>query len=71
MFRFLIIIIFNYGINKDFLDYKGKKIKIISLANWEDILYILKLKKIFPKKEIELIINFLDSMGVKNLKSFL
>ena len=66
-----IFVIFNYGINKDFLDYKGKKIKIISLANWEDILYILKLKKIFPKKEIELIINFLDSMGVKNLKSFL
>ena len=66
-----IFVIFNYGINKEFLEYKGKKIKIISLAKWEDVLYILKLKKIFPKNEIKLIVNFLNSMGVKNLKSFL
>ena len=35
-----IFVIFNYGINSDFLEYKGKKIKIISLAKWEDVLYI-------------------------------
>ena len=66
-----IFVIFNYGINKEFLEYKGKKIKIISLAKWEDVLYMLKLKKIFPKNEIKLIASFLNSMGVKNLKSFL
>ena len=66
-----IFVIFNYGINKEFLEYKGKKIKIISLAKWEDILNILKLKNIFPQKEISSIVNFLSSMGIKNLKSFL
>ena len=66
-----IFVIFNYGINKEFLEYNGKKIKIISLAKWEDVLNILKLKNIFPQKEIKLIVNFLNSMGIKNLKSFL
>ena len=66
-----IFVIFNYGINTKFLEYNGKKIKIISLAKWEDVLHILKLKKIFPQKEIKLIVNFLNSMGIKNLKSFL
>ena len=66
-----IFVIFNYGINKEFLEYNGEKIKIISLAKWEDVLNILKLKKKFPQKEIKLIVNFLTSMGIKNLKSFL
>tara|TARA_B100000700_G_C14803772_1_gene741866 strand:+ start:98 stop:772 length:675 start_codon:yes stop_codon:yes gene_type:complete len=66
-----IFVIFNYGINRDFLEYRGKKIKIISLAKWEDVLNILISKKIFPKKEIKLIVDFLSSMGIKNLKSFL
>ena len=66
-----IFVIFNYGINREFLEYKGKKIKIISLAKWEDVLNILILKKVFPKKEIKLIVNFLNSMGIKNLKSSL
>ena len=66
-----IFVIFNYGINKEFLEYNGKKIKIISLAKWEDVLKILKLKNTFPQKEISSIVNFLSSMGIKNLKSFL
>ena len=66
-----IFVIFNYGINREFLEYNGKKIKIISLAKWEDVLHILKLKKIFSQKEIKLIVNFLISMGIKNLRSFL
>ena len=66
-----IFVIFNYGINKEFLEYNGKKIKIISLAKWEDVLNILKLKNIFPQKEISSIVNFLSSMVIKNLKSFL
>ena len=66
-----IFVIFNYGINKEFLEYNGEKIKIISLAKWEDVLNILKLKKKIPQKEIKLIVNFLNSMGIKNLKSFL
>ena len=36
-----IFVIFNYGINKEFLEYNGKKIKIISLAKWEDVLKML------------------------------
>ena len=66
-----IFVIFNYGINREFLEYNGEKIKIISLAKWEDVLNILKLKKKLPQKEIKIIINFLNSMGIKNLKSFL
>ena len=66
-----IFVIFNYGINKEFLEYNGKKIKIISLAKWEDVINILKLKNIFPQKEISSIVKFLSSMGIKNLKSFL
>ena len=66
-----IFVIFNYGINEKFLEYNGEKIKIISLAKWEDVLNILKLKKKYPQKEIKLIVNFLNSMGIKNLKSFL
>ena len=66
-----IFVVFNYGINSDFLEYKGKKIKIISLAKWEDVLNILISKKVFPKKKIKLIVDFLSSMGIKNLKSFL
>ena len=66
-----IFVIFNYGINKEFLEYNGKKIKIISLAKWEDVLNILKLENIFPQKDISSIVNFLSSMGIKNLKSFL
>ena len=66
-----IFVIFNYGINKEFLEYNGKKIKIISLAKWEEVINILKLKNIFPQKEISSIVNFLSSMGIKNLKSFL
>ena len=66
-----IFVIFNYGINEKFLEYNGEKIKIISLAKWEDVLNILKLKNIFPQKEISSIVNFLTSMGIKNLKSFL
>ena len=66
-----IFVIFNYGINKEFLEYNGKKIKIISLAKWEDVINILKLKNIFPQKKISSIVNFLSSMGIKNLKSFL
>ena len=66
-----IFVIFNYGINSNFLEYKGKKIKIISLAKWEDVVNILISKKVFPEKKIKLIIDFLSSMGIKNLKSFL
>ena len=33
-----IFVIFNYGINIDFLEVKKKKIQIIHLATWQDIL---------------------------------
>ena len=36
-----ILVIFNYGINNDYLMVNGEKIKIISLATWEDVLEII------------------------------
>ena len=66
-----IFVIFNYGINQDFLEFKGKKIKIISLATWKDILDLMIKKKLRAKKEINELIKFLKSINVKNLRSFL
>ena len=66
-----IFVIFNYGINEDYINFKGKKIKIISLASWQDIIKILIEKKELKDKNISKLVNFLKSMGVKNLKSFL
>ena len=40
-----IFVIFNYGVNEDYINFKGKKIKIISLASWQDIIKILIEKK--------------------------
>lgn len=66
-----IFVIFNYGINQEFLEFKGKKIKIISLATWKDILDLMIKKKLRAKKEINELIKFLKSINVKNLRSFL
>ncbi len=66
-----ILVIFNYGINKENLVLNGKKIRIISLATWEDVLEIIVEKKLFKIKDINEVIKFLKSIGVKNLKSYL
>ncbi len=63
-----IFVIFNYGINIDYFEFKKKKIKVIHLATWQDILneYII-IKKLSDKHKNK-IITFLKSIGVKNLK---
>ena len=65
-----IFVIFNYGINIDFFEFK-KKIKVIHLTTWQDVLseytYLKKISN-FDKNKIE---EFLRSIGVKNLKSSL
>ena len=66
-----IFVIFNYGINENYISFNGKKIKIISLASWQDIIKILIEKKELKDRNISKLVNFLKSMGVKNLKSFL
>ena len=66
-----IFVIFNYGINIDFFEFKKKKIKVIHLTTWQDVLseytYLKKISN-FDKNKIE---EFLRSIGVKNLKSSL
>jgi len=66
-----IFVVFNYGINQDYLEVEGKKIKLISLTTWKYIISVGLKKKILNKNESKIIVNFLEGLGVKNLKSFL
>ena len=65
-----IFVIFNYGINLDYFIINKKKIKIIYLATWKDVIEEYVKKKSLTKKDRELIQEFLYSIGVKNLKSY-
>ena len=65
-----IFVIFNYGINQDYLVVNGKKIKLISLTSWNYIISVGLKRKIINKNDSIIIINFLKKLGVKNLKSF-
>ena len=58
---------FNYGINIDFLEVKKKKLRIIHLATWQDILDEYTNSKKLSDKDKSKIISFLKSVGVKNL----
>ncbi len=66
-----IFVIFNYGINDSFLKYSSEKIKLISLTSWKDIISVGLKKNLINSKDLRIIIKFLDSISVKNLKSFL
>lgn len=66
-----IFVIFNYGINLDYFLIKRKKIKIIYLATWKDIIEEYVKKKSLTDKDRKVIQEFLYSIGVKNLKSYL
>ena len=65
-----IFVIFNYGINLDYFLINKKKIKIIYLTTWKDIIEEYVKKKSLTKKDRILIQEFLYSIGVKNLKSY-
>ena len=49
-----IFVIFNYGINIDFFEFKKKKIKVIHLTTWQDVLseytYLKKLATLIKIK---------------------
>ena len=61
-----IFVIFNYGINKEFLKIKNKKIKIIFLTSWKEVLEVVDKKRVLNSKDILIVKNFLESIGVKN-----
>lgn len=65
-----IFVIFNYGIYLDYFLIKRKKIKIIYLVTWKDIIEEFLKKKSLNEKDIKAILKFLYSIGVKNLKSY-
>ena len=65
-----IFVIFNYGINLDYFLINKKKIKIIYLATWREVIDEYVKKKSITKKDRKLIEEFLYSIGVKNLKSY-
>lgn len=64
-----IFVIFNYGVNLNYLKVKKKKIKIIHLATWQDILDEYTNIKKLSDMDKNKIISFLKSVGVKNLKT--
>tara|TARA_B100000989_G_scaffold291556_1_gene266164 strand:- start:575 stop:1270 length:696 start_codon:yes stop_codon:yes gene_type:complete len=70
-----VLVIFNYGIFTNKLNYRNKSIDLIYLTNWRSVLEVAMLKNKINEKEIEIIQKFLDdigvkNIGVKNLKSF-
>ena len=61
-----LFVIFNYGIIQNNFEFKKKKIKLISLTNWEVVLKVAEIKKIINGRDISIIKEFLNSIGVKN-----
>ena len=64
-----IFVVFNYGINLDYIEVKKKKIKVIHLATWQDVLQEYSYLKKLSKKDKINIEEFLKSIGVRNLQS--
>ena len=63
-----IFVIFNYGINYDYLIVNGKKIKVIYLSTWKDVIQTMIENELYKKRISRTVIDFLESIGVKNLK---
>ena len=63
-----IFVIFNYGINYDYLIVNGKKIKVIYLSTWKDVIQTMIENKLYKTEDIRTVIDFLESIGIKNLK---
>ena len=49
-----IFVIFNYGIIKDYYLFKKKKIDVISLTNWSNVLSVASRKKFLKMKKLKL-----------------
>ena len=61
-----IFVIFNYGIIKNYYLFKKKKIDVISLTNWSQILNVASRKKILKNDEVKIVESFLEKMKVKS-----
>ncbi len=61
-----IFVIFNYGIIKDYFLFKKKKIDVISLTNWNNVLSVASRKKILRYEEVEIVKSFLENMKIKS-----
>ena len=61
-----IFVIFNYGIIKDYYLFKKKKIDVISLTNWRNVLSVASRKKILKYKEVKVVESFLENMKIKS-----
>ena len=59
-------VIFNYGIIKDYYLFKKKKIDVISLTNWSNVLSVASRKKILKYDEVKIVESFLEKMKVKS-----
>ena len=65
-----VLVIFNYGIFTNKLKFNNKSIDLIYLTNWRSILEVAMIKNKIKVNDIKIIHNFLNDIGVKNLKSF-
>ena len=61
-----IFVIFNYGIIKDYFLFKKKKIDVISLTNWSNVLSVASRKSILKYEEVKIVESFLEKIEVKN-----
>ena len=61
-----IFVIFNYGIIKDYYIFKKKKIEVIFLTEWSNILSVAFRKKLLTNEEVGIINSFLEKLKVKS-----
>ena len=61
-----IFVIFNYGIIKDYYIFKKKKIEVIYLTEWSNILSVALRKKLLTNEEVGIINSFLEKLKVKS-----
>ena len=61
-----IFVIFNYGIIKDYYIFKKKKIEVIFLTEWSNVLNVALRKKLLTNEEVGIINSFLEKLKVKS-----
>ena len=61
-----IFVIFNYGIIKNYYLFKKKKVEVISLTDWSNILEVANRRKILTYEDAKIIESFLEKINVKS-----